>query len=252
MDIIYGRNTVKSAIKSGRALDKLLAAKEIDDPSVREILTLAAQRHIPIVRVDKRKLDSLTQPFGYEGKPANHQGVVAVTPAMEYAELEDILARAAEKGEPPFVILLDGVTDEGNLGSIIRSAEVLGAHGVIIGKHRSASLSAAVCKAASGAAELLPVAKVTNLTATIETLKEKNIWVVAADASAPSADTVNLSGAIALVIGAEGEGISRLVLESCDLKASIPMKGKTGSLNAAVAAAVLMYEKTRQDAAKKR
>jgi 23S rRNA (guanosine2251-2'-O)-methyltransferase len=173
MDIIYGRNTVKSAIKSGRSLDKLMAARELDDPSVREILTLAAQRHIPILRVDKRKLDSLTLPFGFGGKPANHQGVVAVTPAMEYAGIEDILTLAAQRGEPPFIVLLDGVTDEGNLGSIIRSAEVLGAHGVIIGKHRSASLSATVCKAASGAAELLPVAKVTNLTAAIETLKEK-------------------------------------------------------------------------------
>lgn len=249
MDIIYGRNTVKSAIKSGRALDKLLAAKELDDPSVREILTLATQRRVPIVRVDKRKLDSLTMPFGHDGKPANHQGVVAVTPAMEYAEVEDIFARAEQRGEPPFIVLLDGVTDEGNLGSVIRSAEVLGAHGVIIGKHRSASLSAAVCKAASGAAELLPVAKVTNLNTAIEQLKGRNVWVVAADASAPAADQVNLTGAIALVIGAEGEGISRLVLQSCDLKASIPMKGDTGSLNAAVAAAVLMYEKVRQDAA---
>ena len=252
MDIIYGRNTVKAAIKSGRAIDKLLAAKELDDPSVREILTLATQRHIPIVRVDKRKLDSLTIPFGHDSKPANHQGVVAVTPAMEYSEIEDIYALAEKRGEPAFIIILDSVTDEGNLGAIIRSAEVLGAHGVIIGKHRSASLSGAVCKAASGAAELLPIAKVTNLTATIEELKAKNIWVVAADASAPSAASVNLTGAIAIVIGAEGEGISRLVLESCDLKASIPMKGKTGSLNAAVAAAVLMYEKVRQDAAKNR
>ena len=173
MDIIYGRNTVKAAIRSGRAIDKLLAARELNDPSVREILTLAAQRHIPIARVDKRKLDSLAMPFGHDGKPANHQGVVAVTPAMEYAEVDDIFARAAQRGEPPFIVLLDGVTDEGNLGSVIRSAEVLGAHGVIIGKHRSASLSAAVCKAASGAAELLPVAKVTNLTMAIEKIKEK-------------------------------------------------------------------------------
>ncbi len=250
MDIIYGRNTVKAAIKSGRSLDKLLAAKELNDPSVREILTLAAQRHIPITRVDRHKLDSLTMPFGHDGKPANHQGVVAVTPVLEYAEVEDILNLAAQRGEPPFIILLDGITDEGNLGSIIRSAEVLGAHGVVITKHHSASLSAAVCKAASGAAELLPVAKVTNLTMAIEQLKEKNVWIVAADASAPPANTVNMTGAIAIVIGAEGEGISRLVLQSCDLKACIPMKGKTGSLNAAVAAAVLMYEKTRQDAAK--
>jgi 23S rRNA (guanosine2251-2'-O)-methyltransferase len=252
MDILYGRNTVKAAVKSGRAIDKLLAAKELNDPSVREILTLAAQHHIPIVRVDKRKLDSLALPFGHDGKPANHQGIIAVTPAMEYAQMEDILALAEQRGEPPFLILLDGVTDEGNLGSVIRSAEVLGAHGVVIGKHRSASLSAAVCKAASGAAELLPVAKVTNLTMAIEDLKKRNIWVAAADADAPPADTVNLTGAIALVVGAEGEGISRLVLEACDLKASIPMKGKTGSLNAAVAAAVLMYEKVRQDAAKAR
>ena len=177
MDILYGRNTVKAAVKSGRAVDKLLAAKEIDDPSVREILTLAAQRHIPIVRVDKRKLDSLTLPFGHDGKPANHQGIVAVTPAMEYAEMEDILARAAQRGEPPFLVLLDGVTDEGNLGSASSAARRCWARmASSLGKHRSASLSAAVCKAASGAAEQLPVAKVTNITAAIEDIEEARTY----------------------------------------------------------------------------
>ncbi len=247
MDIIFGRNAVKSAIKSGRPLDKLLAAKEIDDPSVREILALAGQSKLPVVRVDKRKLDNLTMPFGYGGKPANHQGVVAMAAAKEYGSIDDILDLAASRNEPAFMVILDGITDEGNLGSIIRSAEVLGAHGVILGKRRSASLSSVAYKASSGAAELIPVVKVTNLSMTIKELKQKGVWIVAADVSGESADSVNLKGPVALVIGSEGEGISRLVLENCDLTASVPMKGQTGSLNAAVAAAVLMYEKARQE-----
>ena len=248
MDIIYGRNAVKAALKSGRSLDKVFAVKELGDPSVREILGIAAEKRVPVVRVDKRKLDSLTLPFGYGGKPANHQGVAAVAAAMDYATLDDILALAASRNEPPFIILLDGITDEGNLGSIIRSAEVLGAHGIVMNKRRSASLSPTAYKASSGAAEHLPVAKVTNLSAAIEQLKNKGVWTVAADISGQSADRINMTGPIALVIGAEGEGISRLVLAQCDFRARIPMKGQTGSLNAAVAAAVLMYEKTRQDA----
>ncbi len=247
MDIIYGRNAVKAAIKSGRPLDKVLAAKDIDDPSIREVLSLAHEKKLPVVRVDKHKLDNLCMPFGYAGKPANHQGVVAMAAAKEYGSIDDILDLAKSKNEPPFIIILDGITDEGNLGSIIRSAEVLGAHGVIIGKRRSASLSSVAYKSSSGAAELLPVVKVTNLNAAIKELKDKGVWIAAADVSGQRADMVNLKGPIALVIGSEGEGISRLVLENCDLNASIPMKGQTGSLNAAVAAAVLMYEKIRQE-----
>jgi 23S rRNA (guanosine2251-2'-O)-methyltransferase len=247
MDIIYGRNAVKSAIKSGRPVDKLLAAKEIDDPSVREILGLAAEKGIPVIRVDKRKLDNITLPFGYGGKPANHQGVAATAAAKEYGDIDDIFELAKSKSEPAFMLILDGITDEGNLGSIIRSAEVLGAHGVILGKRRSASLSSVAYKASSGAAERIPIVKVTNLNSTINELKEKGVWIIAADISGESAEKLDLKGSVALVIGSEGEGISRLVLENCDLRASIPMKGETGSLNAAVAAAVLMYEKMRQE-----
>lgn len=250
MDVIFGRNTVKAAIKQNRSLDKVLAAKDIDDPSVREILHLAATKKIAVVRVDKRKLDSLTMEFGHDGKPANHQGVVAVAAAKDYSSMSDIFDLAEERGEPPFVIILDSITDEGNLGSIIRSAEVMGAHGVILGKRRSASLSAVAYKTSSGAAEILPVVKVTNLTETIKELQDKGLWIAAADASGEPADKLNLKGALGLVIGSEGKGISRLVLDNCDLKASIPMKGQTGSLNAAVAAAVLMYEKQRQDGSK--
>jgi len=249
MDIIYGRNSVKAAIRSGRSIDKLIASKELDDPSVREILTLAAQHHIPIIRADRRKLDSMTMPFGFGGKPANHQGVLAVMPARDYDSIDDIFALAEKRGEPPFIILLDGITDEGNLGSIIRSAEVLGAHGVIMGKRRSASLSAVAAKSSSGAADLIPIVKVTNLVSAIEELKQKNVWTVAADPEGQSADSIDMKGSIAIVVGSEGEGISRLVLENCDFKARIPMKGQTGSLNAAVAAAVLMYEKVRQESA---
>lgn len=248
MDIIYGRNAVKAAIRQGRSIDKLIASKELNDPSVREILTLAAQHHIAIVRADRRKLDSLCMPHGHDGRPANHQGVVAVAAAKDYAGIDDIFALAQERGEPPFIVMLDGITDEGNLGSVIRSAEVLGAHGVIMGKRRSASLSGAAYKASSGAAEFLPVAKVTNLIAAIEELKSKNVWIVGADTGGKPAEQIDLKGAIAIVVGSEGDGLSRLVRESCDFLARIPMKGQTGSLNAAVAAAVLMYEKTRQDA----
>ncbi len=248
MDIIYGRNAVKAAIKSGRSIDKVIAAKELSDPSVREILALAAQRHIPIVRADKRKLDSLSMPFGHDHKPANHQGVVAVAAAKDYASLDDVFSLAERRGESPFVVILDGITDEGNLGSIIRSAEVLGAHGVIMGKRRSASLSAAAYKASSGAAEILPVVKVTNIGAAIDELKAKNVWIVGADMDGEDIAGIDLKGAVALVVGSEGEGLSRLVRQSCDFLARIPMKGQTGSLNAAVAAAVIMYEKTRQDA----
>ena len=250
MDIIYGRNAVKTAIRSGRSIDKLIASKDLTDPSVREILTLATQHHIPIVRADRRKLDSMTLPYGFNGKPANHQGVVAVTPARDYDSMDDIFALAEQRGEPPFIVLLDGITDEGNFGSIIRSAEVLGAHGVVLGKRRSASLSAVAAKSSSGAADLIPIVKVTNLVATIKELKQKNIWTVAADPEGQDAHTVDMKGAIAIVVGSEGEGISRLVLEHCDFKARIPMKGQTGSLNAAVAAAVLMYEKVRQESMK--
>lgn len=250
MDIIYGRNTVKAAIKSGRSLDKIFAAKDISDPSVREILALAAKNTLPIVRVDKRKLDNMTMEFGYGGKPANHQGVIAVAAAKDYSSLDDVFTLAESRNEPPFIIILDGITDEGNLGSIIRSAEVIGAHGVVMAKRRSASLSAIAYKASSGAAELLPVVKVTNISSAIKEIKEKGVWVAAAHADGDPANTLNLTGALALVIGSEGEGISRLVLEHCDLKASIPMKGQTGSLNAAVAAGILMYEKARQDASK--
>ncbi len=248
MDIIYGRNAVKAAIKSGRSIDKVIAVKELNDPSVREILTLAAQHHVPIVRADKRKLDSLCLPFGHDGKPANHQGVVVVTAAKDYASLEDVLALAEQRDEPPFIVILDGVTDEGNLGSIIRSAEVLGAHGVVMGKRRSASLSAVAYKASSGAAEVLPVVKATNLNAVIDELKSKNVWIVGADMEGRDVETIDLKGAIAVVVGSEGDGLSRLVKEGCDFLARIPMKGKTGSLNAAVATAVIMYEKVRQDA----
>lgn len=248
MDIIYGRNAVKAAIRQARSIDKLIASKELNDPSVREILTLAAQHHIAIVRADRRKLDSLCMPYGHDGRPANHQGVVAVVAAKDYASMDDVFALARQRGEPPFVVILDGITDEGNLGSVIRSAEVLGAHGVILGKRRSASLSAVAYKASSGAAGVLPVVKVTNLLAAIDELKAKNVWIVGADTNGKDAAGIDLKGAIAIVVGSEGEGLSRLVREGCDFLARIPMKGQTGSLNAAVAAAVLMYEKIRQDA----
>jgi len=252
MDIIYGRNAVKTAIRSGRSIDKLIASKELTDPSVREILTLATQHHIPIVRADLRKLDSMTLPYGFNGKPANHQGVVAVTPARDYDSLDDVFALAEKRGEPPFIVLLDGITDEGNFGSIIRSAECFGVHGIIISKRRSAPLNTAVFKASSGAAEYIPIARETNITATINKLKEKGLWIAAAVTDGAKADETDLKGPIALVIGSEGEGIGRLVEETCDMRVSIGMQGRIGSLNASVAAALLMYEKRRQEGDKKK
>ena len=248
--MLFGRNAVREAIKSGRSIDKILVTKE-QDGSLREILEGARERKLVIREVDRRKLDEVCMPFGHGGKTANHQGICAFTPGVEYCEIEDMLKAAKEKGEDPFIILLDGIEDPHNLGSIIRSAECAGAHGVVIGKRRSASLTAAAVKSSAGAAEYMPIARVVNMTAALETLKKAGLWAAGADMSGKSMHNMPLAGPLVLVIGSEGEGISRLVKEKCDFMVSIPMGGHVDSLNAGVAAGILMFEKRRQEAVKR-
>lgn len=243
--IVMGRNAVREAIKSGRSIDRILVVKELDG-SLREVIGLARDRNLQIREVDRAKLDELCMPFGHGGKPGNHQGIVAQVPGVEYCDISDILDVAKERNEKPFIILLDGVEDPHNLGSIIRSAECAGAHGVIIPKRRSASVTASACKASAGAVEYMKVARVSNLGGAIDRLKDEGLWIAGADMAGTAMDKADLKGAIGLVIGSEGEGISRLIKEKCDFLVSIPMVGRIDSLNAAVAAAVLMFEKKRQ------
>ena len=246
-NILIGRNTVREAIKSGRSIDAVFVAKDSRDGSLREILALAKKQGIVVKETVKSKLDELSMPFGYQGRPGNHQGIVAQVSSIVYAELEDIFKRAEEKGEPPFLVALDGITDPQNLGAIVRSAEVLGAHGVIIAKRRNAPLSAAAMKAACGACEYLPVAKVTNLNQTLEILKEQGIFVASAVMGGTEISKVNLKGAMCIVIGGEDEGVSQNIVKNSDFQVGIPMMGNINSLNASCAAAVIIYEKIRQD-----
>ena len=243
--IIMGRNAVREAVKSGRSIDRILVNRELDG-SLREVVNLARDNGIQIREVDRHKLDEICMPFGHGGKPGNHQGILAQVPGVEYCDISDILNAAKEKGEEPFIILLDGVEDPHNLGSIIRSAECAGAHGVIIPRRRSASVTAAACKASAGAVEYMKVARVSNLAGAIDRLKDEGLWIAGADMAGTEMTRADLKGAIGLVIGSEGDGLSRLIREKCDFLVSIPMCGHIDSLNAAVAAAILMFEKKRQ------
>ena len=244
--IIMGRNAVKEAVKSGRSIDRLLVNRE-QDGSLREIVNLARDRGVQIREVDKAKLDELCLPFGHGSRTGNHQGIVAQVPGVEYCEISDILAVAKERNEKPFVILLDGIEDPHNLGGIIRSAVCAGAHGVIIPKRRSAGVTSAACKASAGAVEYMKVARVANLSGAIQRLKDEGMWIAGADMGGTAMYKAKLEGAIGLVIGGEGGGISELVKKNCDFLVSIPMSGSIDSLNASVAAGVLMFEKKRQD-----
>lgn len=250
--ILYGRNPVREAIKSGRSIDRVLVtAAGTEDGSLRELVRMARDAGVVVSEVTKQKLDEMTLPYGYAGKPANHQGIIARMPECQYVEVEELLAQARERGEDPFVIVLDSISDPHNLGSILRSALCAGAHGVIIPKRRAASVTAAAGKASAGAVAYLPVARVANLSNTVEELKKAGLWICGADAAGKAMSECALAGPLALVIGSEDEGISRILREKCDFLASIPMKGPLDSLNASVAAAVLMFEKVRQDAAAK-
>lgn len=237
--LIEGRNAVLEAFRSGKTIDKLYILDGCKDGPVQSILREAKKGDTIINFVDKERLDHLSE----TGK---HQGVIAQAAAYEYAEVEDILKAAAEKGEAPFLILLDGIEDPHNLGAMIRTANLVGAHGVIIPKHRAVGLTATVAKTSAGALNYTPVAKVTNLTQTMEDLKKQGIWFVCADMAGNVMYKTNLTGPIGLVIGNEGSGVSRLVREHCDFTAAIPMKGDIDSLNASVAMGVLSYEILRQ------
>ena len=240
---IEGRNAVLEAFRSGKTIDRLFVLDGCQDGPVRTIVR-EAKKHDTIVNfVPKERLDSMSE-------TRHHQGVMAYAAAYEYAEVEDILKIAEEKGEPPFLFLLDGIEDPHNLGAIIRTANLAGAHGVIIPKRRAVGLTATVARTSAGALNYTPVAKVTNMAATIEDLKKRGIWFVCADMGGESMYRLNLTGPIGLVIGNEGEGVSRLVKEKCDMIASIPMKGDIDSLNASVATGVLAYEIVRQRLAK--
>jgi 23S rRNA (guanosine2251-2'-O)-methyltransferase len=236
---IEGRNAVIEAFRAGKTIDRLFILDGCQDGPVKSILREAKKGDTIINYVKKERLDQLSE----TGK---HQGVIAYAAAYEYAEIEDILNAAKEKGEPPFIILLDGIEDPHNLGAIIRTANQAGAHGIIIPKRRAVGLTATVAKTSAGAINYTPVAKVTNLAATIEELKEQGLWFVCADMEGEVMYKQNLKGPIGLVIGSEGEGVGRLVKEKCDYLAKIPMFGNIDSLNASVAMGILSYEIVRQ------
>ena len=248
--LIMGRNAVREAVRSGRSVDKILVTKEMDG-SLREIINLARDNNIRVDSVVREKLDELCMPFGHGQKTGNHQGIVAMVPGVEYCAIADILKFAKEKGKKPFIIILDGIEDPHNLGSIIRSAVCAGAHGIIIPRRRAVSVTAAACKASAGAVEYAHIARVANIANAIARLKDEGLWIAGADMSGTAMTSARMEGALALVIGSEGDGIGRLVKEKCDFLVSIPMFGQIDSLNAAVAAAVLMFEKRRQDGIRK-
>lgn len=236
---IEGRNPVIEAYRSGKTIDKLFVLDGCQDGPVKTITREARKQHTIISYVSKERLDQLSETH-------HHQGVIAIAAAYDYASVDDILAKAREKGEASFIFLLDGIEDPHNLGAIIRTANLAGAHGVIIPKHRAVGLTATVARTSAGALNFTPVAKVTNLGAAMDELKKEGLWFVCADMKGEVMYRQNLTGPIGLVIGNEGEGVSRLVREKCDFTASIPMKGDIDSLNASVAAGVLAYEIVRQ------
>ena len=236
-NLLSGRNPIREALKSGRDIEKLLVARGELSGSAREIVQMAREKRVPVQEVDRARLDAITP---------HHQGMLAFASAYQYSTVEAMLQLAQERGEAPFLVLLDGLTDPHNLGAIIRTAECAGAHGVIVQERRAVGLTPAAVKASAGAVEYLPVARVTNLANTIEVLKAQNIWAYAADMSGEDYTRTDFSGGVALVIGAEGEGVGRRVLEVCDKTVSLPIRGKLDSLNASVAAGILMYAVMRQ------
>lgn len=238
-DIIFGRNSVQEAIKAGRPLDSVMVVRGERSGSIPKILADAKSAGIPIKEVDRKKLDFMC---GH----GNHQGIIAVGAVKAYSSIDDIFDLAQERGEPPFIIVCDEIEDPHNLGAIIRTAEAAGAHGVIVPKRRSASLSFTVSKTSAGAVEFMHVARVTNIPQTLDELKERGLWIYCADMDGETFYNANLKGAVALVIGSEGKGVGRLVKEKCDVVLSMPMKGKINSLNASVAAGILMYEISKQ------
>ncbi|UZW14010.1 23S rRNA (guanosine(2251)-2'-O)-methyltransferase RlmB [Clostridium pasteurianum] len=239
-DLVEGRNAVIEALKSDRTVEQILIAKGDNEGSINVIYALAKEKHIVVKEVDRKKLDQMSD-------TGVHQGVIAIVTPYKYFEIDDIINYAESKGEKPFIIILDEIEDPHNLGSIIRSAEICGAHGIIIPKRRNVGITPIVYKAAAGAVEYMKVVKVTNINSTIDILKKKGIWIYGADMEGKSyCYENNFLGATALVIGSEGKGISKLTKEKCDVLVKIPMIGKITSLNASVAAGIIMYEVLRQ------
>jgi 23S rRNA (guanosine2251-2'-O)-methyltransferase len=242
---LEGRNPVIEALKSGRTIEKLYVAKGAREGSIRQIIAMARDKGIVVNEVDRLKLDSMSE-------TRSHQGVIAVVSSYAYVEIDDILANAKEKGEQPFIIILDEIYDPNNLGSVLRTANACGVHGVIISKRRAVGLTPAVAKASAGAVEYMKVSKVTNITQAIKYLKDNGVWIVGADMDGEKVYfEADFTGPVALVIGSEGEGLGKLVKDNCDFVVRIPMKGEISSLNAAVAGAVLMYDAVRQRILKK-
>ena len=239
-DLIEGRNAVVEALRAGRGIDKIYVAKGERDGAVRHIAALARDAGAVLVEADRRKLDAMSATHA-------HQGVIAVASVKQYAALEDLLALAEERGEPPFLIVCDEISDPRNFGAILRTAECAGAHGVVIPRRRSVGITGIVDKTSAGAAEHVPVARVPNLPAALRELKERGLWIYGAAADAPQRLwETDFRGSVCLVIGSEGDGMGRLVREHCDFLVNIPLRGKLESLNAATAAGILMYEVLRQ------
>ena len=239
MAIIEGRNPIIEALKNNRPIEKIMVNKASKEGSIKKILAMAKENKVIIQEVDRHKLDEMAESHA-------HQGVIAITSDYRYYDLDEILDIPKEKGEDPFFIILDGITDPHNLGSIIRTADAIGAHAVIIPKRRSVQITPIVAKASAGAVEYLPVCKVTNIVNTIKTLKENGLWIAAVDMDGQTFYQQNLGGPLGLVVGSEGEGISRLVKQNCDFTVSMPMSGNVTSLNASVAGGILLYEVYRQ------
>jgi len=240
VEIIMGKNSVMEALKAGRPISKILFSQSIKQGNIKEITNIAQIKNIPYQFVDKKKLDVLA-----EGNI--HQGIIAETGVKEYVDWEEIVDNVQEKGEEPFLIILDGLEDPHNLGAIMRTADAVGAHGIIIPKHRSVSLTSGVARASAGAIEYIPVARVTNLPKTMDKLKEKGCWIVGTDVEGKQKYfEANLKGPLVIVLGSEGRGLGKLVKEKCDFLVSIPMVGHVNSLNVSAAGAVLLYEIIRQ------
>ena len=237
--VVIGRNAVKELLSGGRDVDKLYITAGEREGSINQLLGIASERGIPITECDRSKLDAIA-------KGGRHQGIIAIAAERNYSSIDEILEYANEKGEPPFIVICDGVEDPHNLGAIIRSADCSGAHGIIIPKRRAVGLTATVAKSSAGALEHMRVAKVTNLASAIDDLKERGLWIYAADMDGSTYYKTDMKGAVALVLGSEGFGISRLVKEKCDFTVSIPLYGQVNSLNVSCAAAVLLAEVARQ------
>jgi len=231
-NLLSGRNPIREALKSGRDIEKLMVVRGELSGSAKEIVAMAKERRVPVQEVDRARLDAITP---------HHQGMLAFASAYQYHSVDEMLALAESRGEQPFLVMLDGITDPHNLGAVIRTAECAGAHGVIVQERRAVGLTPAAVKASAGAIEYIMVSRVVNLTATLDMLKSKGVWAYAADAKGEDYTAVDFSGGAVIVIGAEGDGISRLVRGKCDKTVALPIRGKIGSLNASVAAGILLY-----------